>query len=49
MRNGPAQGIRLRFDTMVPTERDSLRQFLKFVQETTTVSSRDNGYFQFLK
>jgi hypothetical protein len=49
MRNGPAQGIRLRFDTMVPTERDSLRQFLRFVQETTTVSSRDNGYYQFLK
>ena len=30
--------------------RDSLRQFLKFVQETTrSSSSNENGYFQLLK
>jgi hypothetical protein len=35
---------------MVPTERDSLRQFLKFVQDTTrSSSSNENGYFQLLK
>jgi hypothetical protein len=48
-RSGPASGVRVRFDGMVPTERDSLRQFLKFVQETTRTSSNENGYFQLLK
>ncbi|HKH99161.1 MAG TPA: PilZ domain-containing protein [Candidatus Sulfotelmatobacter sp.] len=48
-RSGPATGVRVRFGAMVPNERDSLRQFLKFVQETTWTSSNENGYFQFLK
>lgn len=48
-RSGPGSGVRVRFDGMVPTERDSLRQFLKFVQETTRTSSNENGYFQLLK
>jgi hypothetical protein len=48
-RSGPANGVRLRFDGMVPAERDSLRQFLKFVQETTRSSNTENGYFQLLK
>jgi len=49
-RSGPNNGVRVRFDGMVPTERDSLRQFLKFVQETTrSSSSNENGYFQLLK
>jgi hypothetical protein len=48
-RSGPASGVRIRFDGMVPAERDSLRQFLKFVQETTRASSNENGYFQLLK
>jgi hypothetical protein len=48
-RSGPATGVRVRFDAMLPVERESLRQFLKFVQETTRASSSDNGYFQFLK
>ena len=30
-------GVRIRFASMEPTERESLRQFLKFVQETTQV------------
>ena len=48
-RSGPATGVRVRFDTMAPPERDSLRQFLKFVQETTRVSQSENGYMQLLK
>jgi hypothetical protein len=48
-RSGPASGVRVRFDGMVPAERDSLRQFLKFVQETTRASGNENGYFQLLK
>jgi hypothetical protein len=48
-RSGPANGVRVRFDGMVPTERDNLRQFLKFVQETTRSSNAENGYFQLLK
>lgn len=48
-RSGPTTGIRVRFEGMQPAERDSLRQFLKFVQETTRNSNNENGYFQFLK
>jgi len=48
-RSGPATGVRVRFGSMVPNERDSLRQFLKFVQETIRTSTNENGYFQFLK
>jgi hypothetical protein len=48
-RNGPANGVRVHFQGMVPTERDSLRQFLKFVQETTRGSQTENGYFNLLK
>ena len=48
-RSGPATGVRVRFDAMLPAERDSLRQFLKFVQDTTRASNLDNGYFQLLK
>lgn len=48
-RSGPTTGVRVRFDAMIPNERDSLRQFLKFVQETTRSSQAENGYMQFLK
>ena len=49
MRSGPARGVRVRFDALNPPERDSLRQFLKFVQETTKTSQGENGYLQLLK
>jgi len=45
----PTTGIRVRFDAMLPPERENLREFLKFVQETTRNSKVDNGYFQLLK
>jgi hypothetical protein len=48
-RTGSGNGVRVRFEGMAPSERDSLRQFLKFVQETTRPSKTENGYFQFLK
>ena len=48
-RSGPATGVRVRFDGMAPAERDSLRQFLKFVQETTRESHSENSYLQLLK
>jgi hypothetical protein len=48
-RSGPASGVRVRFDGMVPTERDSLRQFLKFVQETTRATQSESSYLQLLK
>jgi hypothetical protein len=48
-RSGPANGVRLRFDSMAAGERDNLRQFLKFVQETTRGANAENGYFQLLK
>jgi len=49
MRSGPARGLRVRFDALNPGERDSLRQFLKFVQDTIKASQGENGYFQLLK
>ena len=48
-RSGPANGVRVRFEGMAPTERDSLRQFLKSVQETIRTSPSENGYIEFLK
>jgi hypothetical protein len=48
-RTAPANGIRVRFDGMTPAERDSLRQFLKFIQETTRASHSESSYIQLLK
>jgi len=48
-RNGPANGVRVHFEGMAPAERDNLRQFLKFVQDTTRTSKTENGYLNLLK
>jgi hypothetical protein len=48
-RSGRTAGVRVRFDTMDPAERDSLRQFLKFVQDTTRASQSEDSYMQLLK
>ncbi|MFZ0730812.1 MAG: PilZ domain-containing protein [Candidatus Sulfotelmatobacter sp.] len=48
-RSGPATGVRVRFDGMPPTERDNLRQFLKFVQDSTRSSNSENSYIQLLR
>jgi hypothetical protein len=48
-RSGRAAGIRVRFDALTPVERDSLRQFLKFVQDSTRASQSESTYLQLLK
>ena len=48
-RSGPATGVRDRFGNMPPAERENLRQFLKFVQESTRGSKSENSYIQMLK
>ncbi len=48
-RSAGSAGVRIRFDGMAPTERENLRQFLKFVQETTRASQSENSYMQLLK
>ena len=49
IRSGRTAGIRVRFDALTPAERDSLRQFLKFVQDTTRASQSERTYLQLLK
>lgn len=48
-RSGRTAGVRVRFDALSSAERDSLRQFLKFVQDTTRASQSENTYLQLLK
>jgi hypothetical protein len=48
-RSGPTTGIRVRFEGMSSGDRDSLRQFLKFVQDTTRASQNETSYLQLLK
>jgi hypothetical protein len=48
-RSGPTTGVRVRFDAMLPSEREGLREFLKFVQETTRASNAEHGYLNLLK
>lgn len=47
--SGPAAGTRVKFDSMVAAERDNLRQFLKFVQDSASSSASENGYLHLLK
>src|SRR6202047_4666677 len=48
-RSGPAGGVRIRFAGMEPAGKENLRQFLKYVQETTRESSSESSYLQLLK
>jgi hypothetical protein len=48
-RSAPTNGVRIRFEGMSPGERDNLRQFLKFVHETTRASHSESSYIQLLK
>jgi PilZ domain-containing protein len=48
-RSTPSTGVRLRFDAMQAGERDNLRQFLKYVQETTRAKRSENSYMELLK
>jgi len=48
-KSSPSFGIRVKFSDMQAAARESLRQFLKFVESTTKGYERDNGYLAQLK
>lgn len=48
-RSAPASGARIRFGAMDSKGRESLREFLKYVQETTRASNSESSYLQMLK
>lgn len=48
-RSASTTGVRVRFAGLEPAERDNLRQFLKYVQETSRVSRSETSYLQLLK
>jgi hypothetical protein len=48
-RSASTTGVRVRFAGMEPAERDNLRQFLKYVQETSRSSRSESSYMQLLK
>jgi PilZ domain len=48
-RSAGTNKIRVRFDGMSSGERENLRQFLKFVQETTRASHSESSYIQLVK
>jgi hypothetical protein len=49
VRSTSATGVRIRFAAMDATEKQSLRQFLKYVQETTKAAKSESSYLQLLK
>jgi hypothetical protein len=48
-RTVPTGGVRIRFAGLDPTSKENLRQFLKYVQETTKASRSESSYLQLLK
>jgi hypothetical protein len=48
-RANPSSGVRVKFAEMETHERESLRQFLKFVENTTKGYATDHGYLAQLK
>ncbi len=48
-RSGASGGVRVRFEGMDAAEKENLRQFLKYIQETTRASKNENSYLQLLK
>jgi hypothetical protein len=48
-RSNPSFGVRLKFDNLETTERETLRQFLKFVESTTKSYENQQGYLAQLK
>jgi hypothetical protein len=48
-RANPASGVRVKFADMDAAERETLRQFLKFVETTTKGHTHDHGYLAQLK
>jgi hypothetical protein len=48
-KSNPSFGIRVKFDDLQSTQRESLREFLKFVESTTKGYSVEHGYLARLK
>ena len=48
-RSAPTTGVRVRFASMESAERENLRQFLKYVQETTRSLRSESSYLELLK
>jgi hypothetical protein len=48
-RSVPTTGVRVRFTGMESGERENLRQFLKYVQETTRSLRNEGSYLELLK
>ena len=48
-RINPSFGVRLKFDNMEASEREKLRQFLKFVESTTKSYQSQQGYLALMK
>ena len=48
-RTNPSFGVRLKFDNMEASERETLRQFLKFVESTTKSYQSQQGYLAQMK
>jgi len=48
-RSNPSFGVRLKFDSLEPTERETLRQFLKFVESITKSYQSQQGYLAQMK
>ena len=48
-RSNPSFGIRIKFDSLEPSERETLRQFLKFVESTTKSYQSQQGYLAQMK
>jgi PilZ domain len=48
-KSSPSFGVRIRFGQLEPSERESLREFLKFVESTNKGYSSQHGYLAQLK
>jgi len=48
-RTAPGGGVRVRFAGLDAAEKEHLRQFLKYVQDTTRASKSESSYLQLLK
>ena len=48
-RSNPTFGVRLKFDNLEPAERETLRQFLKFVEGITKSYENQQGYLAQMK
>lgn len=48
-KSSPSYGVRIKFSELEPTERENLRHFLKFVENTTKGYNTENGYLAQLK